>query len=274
MIVNKITTICRVSVSIYNANAYTVFASFATLSRFFSSRFPLWPIICYGLGARSEFWNWILFFIYVPHEISLSATNVLTPNTKTLTPLVEQNRWVKKNTNSRFEIQPHCSFVSCMKYRKNEAILSFLVYGNSIFISAIWCVCCMVCCLALIWTNDSCRLIWYLVHNPTDENSFVFLLINRSPPSTRKSLNNSNSQATNSVTSPTTANGSSLSPQSGQAARNRSRSPTSHASQKNNSPSTTDQLQVIFAILCLSVFIFIVVPYFHFHRHHVQRSFM
>ncbi|XP_055326898.1 GAS2-like protein pickled eggs [Sitodiplosis mosellana] len=65
----------------------------------------------------------------------------------------------------------------------------------------------------------------------------------RSPPSARKSLNNSNSGATSRVTSPTTANTSSLSPQSGQAARNRSRSPTPHASQKNNSPSTTEQLQ-------------------------------
>lgn len=172
----------------------------------------------------------------------------------------------KKNANSRFENQPHRSFVSC---RNIETILLFSVSGNSIFVSAWWCA----CYLALIWTNGFCRLIWYLVHKSTNENSSVFLLINRSPPSTRKSLNNSNSGATSSVTSPTTATASSLSPQSGQAARNRSRSPTPHASQKNNSPSTTEQLQVIFAA-CLSVFTFIVVPYFHFHRHHVQRSFV
>lgn len=82
-------------------------------------------------------------------------------------------------------------------------------------------------------------------------NLFLFLFLNqynRSPPAARKSLNN-HSGASSSVTSPTAStptNAHTLSPQSGQqSSRNRSRSPTPHASVKNpSSPSTTEQLQV------------------------------
>lgn len=79
----------------------------------------------------------------------------------------------------------------------------------------------------------------------------------RSPPAARKSLNNHSGASSSSVTSPTASTPSTahtLSPQSGQpSSRNRSRSPTPHASVKNpSSPSTTEQLQSSEKILLAS----------------------
>lgn len=106
---------------------------------------------------------------------------------------------------------------------------------------------------------------------------YVFILFlnqyNRSPPAARKSLNNHHSAASSNATSPTasTPTPSSsiahtlLSPQSGQpSSRNRSRSPTPHASLKNpGSPSTTEQLQVNHSSYNFFRLSFDSVPVFH-----------
>lgn len=115
----------------------------------------------------------------------------------------------------------------------------------------------------LIWTDNSCTnhvkpiKLFFLSFN----HSFLFFLFmtNRSPPTARKSLANNNSGASDGAT---TTNSNTLSPQSGQKTRNRSRSPTP---MKNpSSPSTTEHLQVLFRFYSL-----VVVLYFHLHRYHV-----